>query len=275
MEAKTFEVLITTYSKSEEKHLIKALESTLNSVEFAKRFFGNGVHISIKLGIDGPIPNSKRKVIDRFVMERKINAIFFPENRGLGVTLSQLILFSEADFIIRMDDDDLMGVSRVYEAIKLHLGGAQLVSGDIEEFDETDFRRSYTRKAASSLSWWRLYIRNPLNHVATSFCRKSILNFGNYRDVPFFEDWDLWVRSKSLVYAKLSGSLVKVRLSKNMIERRSGLNKIKYDVNFGFMLLKDRNLGFLVYFIFLPLRLLIRLMPKGLYKIILLLVLRK
>ena len=61
----------------------------------------------------------------------------------------------------------------------------------------------------------RLKYRNPFNHQTVLF-KKSVLKAGNYKDVPFFEDYYLWVRmkTKSSIFGNLNKILVRQILIK-------------------------------------------------------------
>ena len=43
------------------------------------------------------------------------------------------------------------------------------------------------------------YLRNPINHSSVIFKKKIIIKAGNYIDMPFFEDYFLWMRVLNVV----------------------------------------------------------------------------
>ena len=90
----------------------------------------------------------------------------------------------------------------------------------------------------------RLKYRNPFNHQTVIFKKKSVLKAGNYKDVPFFEDYYLWVRmkKKGSIFGNLNKILVRADVDKNFYDRRSG---IKYLRKYQFFLSKCKKIGYI------------------------------
>lgn len=71
--------------------------------------------------------------------------------------------------------------------------------------------------------------RNPINHVTVMFKKDSILEVGNYENLPYFEDYYLWcklIKSNKNMY-NIQKILCKVRAGEEMTKRRGGRNYIK------------------------------------------------
>ena len=77
-----------------------------------------------------------------------------------------------------------------------------------------------------------LPFRNPFNHPSICFKLLSIRNLeGGYRNIPYYEDYDLWIRAiySGLNYANLKDILVGMK-SENIIQRRRGFKKILFEL---------------------------------------------
>lgn len=261
----SYEVVMTTYEGSKLEFLQNAVESVATSMLYARDHL-NTPNIKLVIGVDGPISDDKSNYLDKINKQHTdISVLWFDKNRGLGSTLRSMIGMSHANFIIRMDDDDLMLPERILHDIELHEAGAEIVSSVIGEFIDNPNELISHRIPAAKLTSLRGYFRNPLNHVATSFNRECVLEAGNYRDIKFFEDWDLWLRLKSLNYISSKKILVKVRVGKEMFARRTGYQMIKSEFNFFTRLLRDRNIGAVFFLFALVLRTIVRLLPNQLY----------
>lgn len=72
-------------------------------------------------------------------------------------------------------------------------------SGYIEEFETNPRQPVSTRRVPLTSDAIHRYLkrRSPFNHMAVMFRKNAVLAAGNYQSVPFFEDYDLWVRNGS------------------------------------------------------------------------------
>jgi glycosyltransferase involved in cell wall biosynthesis len=103
---------------------------------------------------------------------------------------------SSAEFIARMDEDDIMTPERLELQLKylamnsktLALGGQiKLIDQNNKTIGFTHYRRNVKERD------FHLLDSSPLAHPAVMYRRKNVENLGGYRDfLP--EDWDLWAR---------------------------------------------------------------------------------
>lgn len=103
---------------------------------------------------------------------------------------------SSAEFIARMDEDDVMTSERLELQLKYLMKNMQTlaVGGQLKLIDEDNrsigfahYRRRIEERDFNLLD------RSPLAHPAVMYRRKDVARLGGYRDfLP--EDWDLWVR---------------------------------------------------------------------------------
>lgn len=257
---------MTTYHGSDATNTKSAIDSCVNAVNYAKKIIPN-LKCSILIGVDGPISNDNERLLSEFKNHYGwVRIKTYSRNRGLGPILRDLLNFSDADFIIRMDDDDIMDECRIVNVVPLHESGYELVSGDIGEFTDNHCQITNVRKCLPKLNGTKPYLRNPLNHVATSFDRIKMIKIGNYQEIKYFEDWDLWLRAKHFRYAYTKSILVKVRMDQNVLSRRTGLQSLQLELNFLKKLVRRKDPYSIVFMIVMPGRVLIRLLPSWAYK---------
>ena len=76
--------------------------------------------------------------------------------------------------------------------------------------------------------------RNPMNHPCTAFKKTYVQKVGGYRDMPFFEDYDLWARM-ILAGARIGNhpeALLYMRAGEGFYRRRSGIGYCRHIVHF-------------------------------------------
>lgn len=139
-------------------------------------------------------------------------------------------------------------------------------SGHSEEFESDPRQPVSTRRVPLASDAIHRYLkrRSPFNHMAVMFRKSAVLAAGNYQSVPYFEDYDLWVRmdQKGFLGANLPITLVYARIGNDMIGRRQGLSYCRHEL---FFLRRARESGFLSFsefLIVLAVRTSVRLLPK-------------
>ena len=71
-------------------------------------------------------------------------------------------------------------------------------------------------------------LRNPLNHMTVVFKKSKVINLGGYPNIPFKEDYGLWLNAldAGLIIRNIEDVLVTARAGDSMIARRSGFRSI-------------------------------------------------
>lgn len=195
------------------------------------------LRMPIFIAIDGPIPIELENVLDDF-SDLNIVTFRFAVNRGLALTLRSAInkLSSDYDYAIRFDADDINlenRFSRLHEYLLKN--DVDLISSHMIEIDEDGNVFSERtvpigyNKIAKNLPY-----RNPINHPASAFKISSVLAAGGYQEMPFFEDWYLWIRMfhAGFKIENIDDFLVSFRATDVMVARRYGLSYVKYELNF-------------------------------------------
>lgn len=187
---------------------------------------------------DGPIDSELEKVVSSAVKKYpSIKRIPIENNVGLGNALRIGLNYCSHNLVARMDADDINLPDRFEQQIQVFNKNSKVtVCGmQIEEFGDNDTRR-FIRKVPLTSKDIKKYskLRNPFNHVTIMFNKEKILKVGSYEQVPFFEDYFLWIKCLNANYKVLNLNIVgvKVRAGLDMTFRRKGIDYIKHEVYF-------------------------------------------
>jgi len=159
----------------------------------------------------------------------------FNINQGLGVVLKRGVLLAKFDLILRCDSDDFSSKDRVKILYDIYLKNKNISvidSAMLEKIDGKSYIRYIDEIKKNNINF--LKIRNPINHPAVLMKKKDVLKCGNYKKMPFFEDYYLWVRMIKQKF-KFTGSnktLVKTFVDNNFYTRRSGKKYLNNYKNF-------------------------------------------
>jgi glycosyltransferase involved in cell wall biosynthesis len=193
--------------------------------------------IPIVIVIDGSISTDLEVVLASFP-DLEISFIRCPINQGLAKALEAGLcsIASEYDYAIRFDADDINMDSR-FEVIRdcFLRTNADLISSHMSEIDENGLAFS-KRMVPIGMDEIRRTIayRNPINHPASAFKINSVLAVGGYRDMPFFEDWYLWLRMVKAGFKlhNIDDYLVSFRATDAMVARRFGWSYVNNEAMF-------------------------------------------
>jgi glycosyltransferase involved in cell wall biosynthesis len=165
----------------------------------------------------------------------KFLIVKFNMNQGLGVVLKRGILLAQFDLILRCDSDDFSSKDRVKILYDIYLKNKNISVIDSAMLEKTD-GKSYIRYLndikKNNINFFK--IRNPINHPAVLMKKKDILKSGNYKKMPFFEDYYLWVRmiKQKFKFTGTNKILVKTFVDNNFYARRSGNKYLNNYKNF-------------------------------------------
>ena len=256
------------------EHLKVALESLQNQTLCASEI------ILVK---DGPVSKQIDKVIASFDGLLPIKVIEIKENVGLGIALKIGLSKCSNEIIARFDSDDINRLNRFELQIKEINSdfSLDLVAGHISEFRSKKNDINSVRKSALNLKQFKRTIvwKNPINHVTVMFKKSLVNNVGGYQNHLFMEDYNLWIRMLSSIKIKFIGIdkvLVDVRVGeKSMFKRRRGLQYIKSEFQLFSLKLKYLNTNYIIILLTFFLRIIPRLMPVFIIKVIYSKILRK
>lgn len=229
-----FSVAMCVYGKDNPEWFDTALYSVINQTVQPNE---------IVLVVDGPIPESLQKVIDKYAnicsggVVTKIllthfisfRVIYFKENRGLGKGLEKAVEMCRNEIIARMDSDDIAESNRFEMQIRYLINHPEtdIVGGQIAEFIDSTDNIVGKRIVPLTDSECKEYMKKrcPFNHMTVMFKRSSVMAVGNYREWFWNEDYYLWIRLAlaDKKFANLPEILVHVRTGSDMYQRRGGV----------------------------------------------------
>ena len=253
-----FSVILPVYKKVD----FIDFSNSLNSILFQKLQADEIIVI-----YDGPvnlkIKNYVKKMMKKFKILKTIN---FSRNRGLGTILRYGIRKAKFPYIARCDADDISLPHRFYEQVN-HLKKNSkidvLSSNVLEKFENIKTTKKKIPQYHFQIKK-KIFFRNPINHNSVIFRKEKILKSGNYKSMPFFEDYYLWFRvlKNGGKFYNLQKYHVTMKIDKSYYARRSGLKYYRYYLNFLNRLSKQNMIPYYIYLFNLILRFNIIFIPK-------------
>ena len=262
-----FSVLISVYKKEKPEYLKTALQSIINQTLKPTEI------VIVKDGLlTQELDDCIKKYENKYPELTKIVA--FRENRGLGLALRDGVTACKYDYIARMDSDDIAKPDRFakqFQYLKQHPETA-LLGTWITEFSKDENKPDTLTELPCTHQGILKYAkkRNPFRHMTMLLKKEAVIKAGNYRDFLWFEDYDLWVRmlQKGYIAANIPEYLVSVRADEEMFARRGGWRYLKQDLKFQQWLLNVKFITAFEFFINITVRVIVRIMPNKLRKII-------
>jgi hypothetical protein len=133
-------------------------------------------------------------------------------------------------WVARCDADDLNLPRRFEEQAAFLRDRPEIgvLGGDIVEFwpDGRERRKTMPLAHEQIVAWARW--RSPVNHNTAFYRTADVLACGGYPDLPFKEDYGLWLRliGRGVRFANLRQDLVRARLGERFYARRAGLRNL-------------------------------------------------
>lgn len=260
-----FSVLQSVYKKDNPQFLAESLQSIADNTVLPTQ---------VVLVKDGTVTSEIESVISEWESRLPLIVVGYEENRGLAYALNYGLRFVQTDIVARMDSDDIAYVNRFEKQIgfmKLNPNIA-LCSGYISEFNMNALIPKSIRRVPLLHDEIVLYLknRNAFNHMAVCFRKSAVLAAGGYQTVPYFEDYDLWIRmvQNGCMVANIPELLINARVGNDMIGRRHGFCYARHEV---FFLKRQVKSGFISkgeFFSLFIRRVPVRLLPKRVLEII-------
>jgi glycosyltransferase involved in cell wall biosynthesis len=217
-----FTCLLTVCPSDEAAHFAEAVESialaTLRPAE-------------VLICQDGDLPDVLRGAVDAAAARLGARSVRNPGPRGLHHNLNHALDAVRTPWIARCDADDINAPDRFLEQVewlRAHPETGVLGCDLTEFFPDGRMRRKPMPADHEAILAWAAW-RNPVNHN-TVFCRTVHLrNAGGYPDVPYKEDYALWLRllDSGVKFANLPRPLVRARLGEGFYGRRANLESLR------------------------------------------------
>ena len=213
--------------------------------------------------VDGYVSNDIRSFLDFILSLGDIFKVFYiKENVGLGLALNYGIRKCANKLIARFDSDDINLKDRLkiqYEFIKRN-PQISIVGSDVFEFNNKS-KNLILKNMKNDLNILKYSLRNPLNHPTVLFRKKEIIKLGSYKNIKFFEDYELWLRclKKGLNIHNINLPLVAMKRT-SYFSNRHGFKYALCELNFLKETIKQKTIPrFLIPIYFF--RICIRLVP--------------
>ncbi len=234
MDCIKFSVLMSVYFKENAEFFDMALNSNLSEQTLKPDEF--------VLVCDGHLTSELDSVIDKYVdLYPEIFKVYrLEKNVGLGNALNYGLLKCTYDYVARSDSDDICVPERFERQIEFleRNPDIDIVGSFIDEFD-IDYNSPSSKKQMPCSHDEMVNMaksRNPINHMTVMFKKSVILSAGSYQDMPYSEDYYLWVRAivggarlanigEYLVHARVGNGMIKRRGEKVIIKSRYKISK--------------------------------------------------
>lgn len=238
--------ILCVYQKDRPEFLSMALNSCLDQT----------IECNIYIYVDGFIDTMLDSCLKRYDLNERVKIFYGKENKGLAHGLNFLVEYSlnmGAEFIFRMDADDISNTSRVEKQLQFFKDNPEVdvVGSDVIEIDEDGNELFYKKMEKNQYIINRDIIKKcPLNHPSTAF-RRCVFESGmRYNSsLKNTQDYYLWVDllHAGFTLSNINEPLLKFRVDSNFHKRR-GLEKAINDVKSRlYALNKLRKYSFLNY----------------------------
>lgn len=264
-------VLMSIYFKEKPEYFRESLESIKNQTYKINEL------VLVK---DGTLTEELEEVIEEYKDVLNIKEVPLEKNVGLGLALREGILHCSNEIIVRMDSDDISRKDRIEKQIKILLENNEIgiVGSNSENFSKEigDLKifGVYPEKDKEIRKFMKR--RCPFLHPTIMFKKSKAIECGNYKDLLWFEDYDLFLRI--LDYTKgynIQENLLYFRANEEMFKRRGGLIYIKREIEALTKFYKRGDMNFYYYITNLILRLGVRICGNKLRSLIYRKILRK
>lgn len=153
--------------------------------------------------------------------DERVSLIFNDENLGLPNSLNKGLLRCSTDYVVRMDADDIATQDRVEKLFNAITNtDYDVVCSKFKYIDENgnqlqDITNFYSSKEIEKL----LPMGNVIHHPTIIMKKKLVDSIGGYRNIPFAEDYDLWLRlyTQGCKFLMLENELLFYRIRNNSI----------------------------------------------------------
>jgi len=228
-------------------HLKNALDSILNQT------FQD---FELIIVIDGKVKTNIKEMLDQYKKrDHRILLTCNLNNKGLAYSLNKAISLSSAEFIARMDDNDICFKNRLQrqlEYLQRHKNDICFTNFYFLDEDGKIISIGYSEKIITKIEkiiskkerlLWRLLIGNFIMHPTVVFRKKKICKIGGYdEDLLSSEDYDLWIRSiiNNLSFGFIKLPLMCIRVP-NQFNYLARINKQRTYYNWNAFILKKLN----------------------------------
>ena len=256
-----YSVLMSVYYKEQPDWFDEAINSMIKQTVPPDEF------VIVK---DGELTEALNNVIDRYTEKypELFRIVALPENKGLGPALLTGVMACKNEIIARMDSDDISLPTRCFEELfELESDESLMIVGSwVNEFCGGTDNIIALRKLPCSNADIKEFARKrcPFAHPSVMYRKSAVTAAGNYRDYPYFEDYDLWIRMIKNGYEckNIDKPLVYMRVNDDFYRRRGGVKYLKKVLRFKREQYKSGFYSFKDYFVSAGAHCVVCLMPN-------------
>lgn len=252
-----FSVLMPVHDGIKFSELKNSLKSILNN----SKKFNDFVII-----VDGILDRKKKNLLLK--LKKKKIKIYFRKKTNLSKILNFGLKKTKNDIVFRCDADDKNSKKRFEEQLKFLIDNKLDILGS--NLCEIYKDNKLIKIMPNYISLINLILRNPINHMTVVYNKKKVLKLGGYPEIPFMEDYALWLISfkNKLKIGNIQKTLVYSNLDVNTFKRRRNLKTIQSEFYLLFFLMKNNFLFGLIFVIPITLRILAKILPLVIFKIL-------
>lgn len=223
---------------------------------------------------DGPLTKKLADTIEKFKKLLPLKIVKIEKNQGLATALNYGLKHAKFDFVARFDADDICLPDRFQKQIDFLSKNPEidLVGGLCKEFivGEPSFSRQKEHPQEHKKIVELAKKRNPINHTTVFFRKSAVIKSGCYDNFFSMEDYHLWVKMILNGYqlSNIPETLVLQRVSKEVFQRRGGLNYLKTELKLNSFFLSVDFINIYEFIRNLIIRLILRMSPSFCRKII-------
>lgn len=195
---------------------------------------------------DGPVSPQLTEVIEGFAAEHaEATIVHLPRNVGGGLASAAGVEALSDDLIARLDTDDIADPQRFEKqcAFLERHPEVDILGTAMAEFEDSPDRVTAIRSLPERHEELARYAKmsSPINHPSVMMRARAVHKAGNYRDVHYMEDYDLFARAlatgarfhnlpEPLTYFRVSAAQLRRRTGREMfaVERRMQRNLVSY-----------------------------------------------
>ena len=260
-------ILISVYDKEKPEYL----DLSIRSIEYQtlKEF-------KLVLVEDGPLNEELQDIVrmHKDFLDDRMEIIKIPKNIGLAGALNRGLNRCNAQYIARMDSDDVMVKTRLEKQF-LYLESNKnidVVGSNILEIDENANPLRVVRYPSTHKECRKMFVfRDCFAHPAVMFRKTFFDDVGNYsekhKNKNKNEDTNLWFRGfmAGKTYANIQEVLLLYRRTEDFYFRRVGLSRAINMARDRLIINKEMKYGMKGYF-FIFVRFILNLLPKNILK---------
>ena len=231
--------LIKKLSSSEKHPAISVIMSVYNAGQFLHEAIDSILNQTFKdfefIIINDSSTDNSSDIISSFD-DQRIKIINNDKNLGLAASLNIALQIARGKFIARLDADDICNKGRLKKQynylqenpqIKILGSACNIINESGIHLGEWSVPCSPDEVLVASLEY------NPFVHSSVIFCRESAKSCGNYPEIPFSQDYALWIKMlKKYKGSNIAEPLIQYRQHRDQISQQNHIQnkrqKIKH-----------------------------------------------